>query len=263
MNQTINKILGGSLDSLYAINEPTLIAPKGAFPAGDWESLDPGAAGGKIRYNNNSPKAPEFSKRAEFPFAPAMQSIDLVSKEMDMASGASAIGQALNKKQVPGGDSLEMIISSRSLPIRVQSRALTSFVEEIGSMGVANMLQFYSVAHRVAILGDKGIADSDYRPLYGQAWNKESGLKPEEFVRRYQFVIRPDSTLATQRESKIPIALALRKQGDISSQELMRRLDPNFDFERNKKELIEEAKVKMLIGAASAALQGKGQTKKK
>jgi len=262
MNQVINKILGGSLDSLYSINEPTLIGPKGAFPKGDWESLDPGAAGGKIAYNNNAPKAPEFAKRAEFPFAPAMQSIDLISKELDMSSGASAIGQALNKKQVPGGDALEMILSSRSLPIRIQSRALTSFVEEVGSMGVADMLQFYSVAHRVAILGARGISMSDYRPLYGQAWNRDSGMKPEEFVRRYSFVIRPDSTLAIQRENKIPIAMALRKQGDISSQELMRRLDPNFDFKRNREELIEEAKIKLALGALNAAATGKGQHKK-
>jgi len=263
MNTVINKILGGSLDSLYSINEPTLIGPKGAFPKGDWESLDPGAAGGKIAYNNNAPKAPEYAKKAEFPFAPAMQSIELVSKEMDMSSGASAIGQALNKKQVPGGDSLEMIISSRSLPIRVQSRALTNFVEEVGCMGVANMLQFYSVAHRVAILGEKGISMSDYRPLYGQAFNTGSGMKPEEFVRKFQFVIRPDSTLAMQKQDKMQVAIALRKMGDLSSQELFRRLEPNFDFQRNREELIEEAKLKLLIGAANAALTGKGAGKKK
>jgi hypothetical protein len=262
LNTTINKILGGSLDSLYSINEPTLIAPKGAFPAGDWESLDPGAAGGKIKYNNNSPKAPEFAKRAEFPFSPAMQSIELLGKELDMSSGASAMSQALGKKQVPGGDSLEMIMSSRSLPIRLQSRNLTSFVEDVGFMGISNMLQFYTVAHRVAILGEKGISLSDYRPIYGSVYNTGSSMKPEEFVRRFQFTIKPDSTLASQKTDKIPIAMALRKMGDISSQELLRRIDPNFDFSRNRAELIEEAKLKLLLAAANAAVSGKGQKKK-
>jgi hypothetical protein len=263
MNSVINKILGGSLDSLYAINEPTLVAPKAAFPAGDWESLDPGAAGGKIKYNNNSPKAPEFAKRAEFPFAPAMQAIELVNKEMNESSGASAISQAMSKKQVPGSDSLDMIISSRSLPVRVQSRALTSFIEDTGTMGVSDMLQFYSAAHRVAILGTKGISPNDYRPIYGSVYNSDSSMKPEEFVRRYQMVIRPDNTLTSQRSDKVQIAIALRKMGDLSSQELMRRLEPNFNFRRNRDELIQEAKLKLMLGAAQAALTGKGQGKKK
>ena len=261
MNSVINKILGGSLDSLYSINEPTLIAPKGAFPKGDWESLDPGAAGGKISYNNNSPKAPEFAKRAEFPFAPAMQSIDMIKKEMDMSSGASAMSQALGKKQVPGGDSLEMILSSRSLPVRLESRALTSFVEDLGFMGVSDILQFYTVAHRVAILGKRGISESDYRPLYGAAYNAESGMRPEEFVRRFQFTVKPDSTLASQQTDKIPVALSLRKLGDLSSKNLFKRIDPNFDFEGNKQELIDEARTKLVIAAANAALTGKGQSK--
>jgi hypothetical protein len=263
MNTTIDKIMGGMLDSLYAINEPTLVAPKGAFPAGDWESLDPGAAGGKIKYNNNSPKAPEFAKRAEFPFAPASQAIDQISKELDMSSGAAAMSQALNKKQVPGGDTLEMILSSRSLPIRLQSRALTGFVEDIGYMGTANILQFYSVAHRVAILGSRGISNSDFRPIYGSVYNTNSGLKPEEFVRKFQFTVKPESTLSSQRDNKIAIALQLRKMGDLSSKSLMEKLDPNFDFEKNRNELIEEARLKLLLGAAGAALTGKGQAKKK
>lgn len=262
MNNTINKLMGGILDSIYALNEPTLIAPKGAFPAGDWESLDPGAAGGKIRYNNNAPKAPEFAKRGEFPIAPALQAIDQINKELDMSSGASAMSQALNKKQVPGGDTLEMILSSRSLPIRLQSRALTSFVEDIGYMGTANILQFYSVAHRVALLGERGITPSDYQPVYGEFFNKGFGCKPEEFVRRFQFTVKPDSTLASSKDTKIPILLQLRKQGDLSRKEMYKRIDPGFDDATNEAELIREAKLKLVLGALGAAAQGKTAKKK-
>jgi hypothetical protein len=262
MNTTINKLMGGQLDAIYALNEPTLIAPKGAFPAGDWESLDPGAAGGKIKYNNNAPKAPEFAKRGEFPFAPASQAIDQISKELDMSSGASAMSQALNKKQVPGGDTLEMILSSRSLPIRLSSRALTGFVEDVGYMGTANILQFYSVAHRVAILGERGIMPSDYQPVYGSFYSKGFGMKPEEFIRRFAFTVKPDSTLASGRDTKIPIALQLRKQGDLSRKNLFRQIDKNFDDESNEAELIREAKLKLVLGAIGAAAQGKGQKKK-
>ena len=261
MNSTINKIFGGYLDSLYAINEPTLIAPKGAFPAGDWESLDPGAAGGRIKYNNNSPRPPEFAKRAEFPFAAAMQATEVISKELDMASGSSAIQQALGKKQVPGEGSLEMILSSRSLPVRLQSRALTSFIEDLGSMGVSNILQFYSSAHRVAILGAKGISPSDFRPIYSSVYNSDSGMRPEEFVRKYQMAIRPDNTLTSQRNDKVAVAISLRKTGDLSSRGMFRVVQPGFDFDKNQQELIAEAKIKLAVAAANAALTGKGQSK--
>jgi hypothetical protein len=241
---------------IYSVIEPTLIAPKAAFPQADWDSIDPGASGGKIKYNNNSPQRPEFAKRGEMP-GWVFSYLGEISKEYEMSSGASAVNQALGKKQVPGGDALEMIINSRSLPMKVQTRSLTSTVREIGYMGVANMLQYYSVAHRVAILGSKGFSNSDFSPIYGQAL--PSGMKGEDFVRKFQFIVKPDSMLNMQKQDKITVALGLRKMGDLSQAGLYRLLDQNFDYERNKKELIEEAKIKIMAAGAAAAATGKGK----
>jgi hypothetical protein len=256
MNTVINTIMGGMLDYLQSMNEPTLVAPKGAFPAGDWDALDPGAPGGKIKYNNNAPKAPEFVKRGEVPVAANMQYIAEVNKEFDMSSGASAMNSALGKKQVPGGDSLEMILNARSLPVKVESRSLASFIEDGGQMVVADMLQFYSVAHRMAIMGAAGITSADYRPIYGEAM--PAGMAPEDFVRKFQGIVKRDTLLASQKSDKVQYAFALAKMGKLSDRNLFRALDDNFDFEQNKRELIEEAKVKMQVAAAAAALQGKG-----
>lgn len=260
MNSIINRVLGGMQDYLDAVIEPTLVGPKGAMPAGDWDALDAGASGGKIKYNNNAPKPPEFMKKAEFPIAAAKQFTDEVSKELELNSGASAMQQALGKKQVPGSDSLDMILSARSLPIRVKSKSLASFVEEGGGMLVANTLQFYSVAHRVKILGVKGFSSSDFRPIFGETI--PSGMKPESYVRSFQGIVRRDSILESQKEGKKQIAFALSKMGKLSDQNLYRILDQNFDWERNRRELLAEAKDKILVAAAAAALQGKGQRKK-
>jgi hypothetical protein len=257
MQRVINTLMGGMLDYLYSVNEPTLVAPKGAFPPGDWDALDPGAAGGKIKYNNNAPKAPEYMKRAELPVAANMQYLAEINREFDMSSGASAMQQALGKKQVPGGDSLEMILSSRSLPVRVESHALGSFIEDGGGMVVSDMLQFYSVGHRVSKLGASGITTSDWHPIYGETL--PSGMKPEEFVRQFPLTVRKDTLLRSQKESKIQYAFALAKMGKISDRMLMRQLDENFPFDQNKKELLEEARTKLLLAAAAAAVQGKGQ----
>jgi hypothetical protein len=254
MQNITNRIYGGVLDMIVSILEPTLIAPKAAFPQADWDSIDPGASGGKIKYNNNSPKAPEFSKRADLP-GWVFQYLQEISKEYDMASGASAMSQALGKKQVPGDDALERIMSSRSLPIKVQSKALTSFVRDIGEMGIANMLQFYSAAHRVAILGTQGISASDYRPIYGEA--RPAGMKGEEFVKRFQFVTKPDSLLQSQRNEKVAFGMELQKRNLLSSRNLFKLLDQNFNWEENRQELLAEAKDKLLIAGAAAALTGK------
>jgi hypothetical protein len=188
------------------------------------------------------------------------QYLQEIGKEYDMASGASAMSQALGKKQVPGDDALERIMSSRALPIKVQSKALTSWVTDIGEMGVANICQFYSAAHRVAILGTQGLSENDFRPIYGEA--RPSGMKPEEFVRKFAFTIKPDSTLMSQKNEKTAVAFELQKRGILSARGLMRHLDTNFDFDANKKELIEEAKIKILLAGAAAAATGKGQSHK-
>jgi hypothetical protein len=258
MSNIMNRIYGGILDQINSIIEPALIAPKAAFPAADWDSLDPGASGAKIKYNNNSPRPPEFAKKTEMP-AWVFQYLQEISKEYEMSSSASAVGQALGKKQVPGGDALEQIISSRSFPMKVQSRGLTSFIKDIGYMGISNMLQFYSVAHRQAILGTKGITESDFQPIYGQA--RPSGMKGEDFVRKFQFIIKPGSTLTIEKDDKIKYAFALSKLGKLSDRGLYRQLDQNFDFTRNQKELLEEAKIKLMVGAAAAAMGGKGGKK--
>lgn len=260
MNSIINRVLGGMQDYLDAVIEPTLVGPKGAMPAADWDALDAGASGGKIKYNNNAPKPPEFMKKAEFPIAASKQFTDTVEKEMELTSGASAMQQALGKKQVPGSDSLDTILSSRSLPIRVKSKSLASFVEEGGGMLVSNTLQFYPVALRVKILGMKGFSASDFRPLYGEAI--PAGMRPEEFVRNFQGVVKRDSILESQKDSKKQIAMALSKLGKLSDRNLFRVLDDSFDFEANQRELIQEAKIKIVVAAAAAAAQGKTGHKK-
>jgi hypothetical protein len=263
MNMIINRVLAGMQDYLDSVIEPTLVGPKGAMPPGDWDALDAGAAGGKIKYNNNAPKPPEFMKKAEFPIAAAQQFIDKVDRELDMNSGSSAIQQAMSKKQVPGSDSLDTILNSRSLPIRVKSRALASFTEEGGYMVVSNMLQFYSVAHRVRILGSKGFSASDFTPVYGE--NLPAGIAPEEFVRRFQGICRRDTILESQKDSEKQMALVLAKMGKLSDKKLLEILKPGFDYETNQKELLQEARLKIIVAAAAAAAQGKGagQSKKK
>ena len=146
-----------------------------------------------------------------------------VEKEQDATSGAAAINQTLQKKQVPGGDSLEMIMNSRSIPDSVHGPR-PAFVSSPMSapMVTANKMQFETSTTRIKKFGVKGLTDADFEPFYGQWLNK--GMEPEEFVRQAVFEIRKGSLLAIEKQDEVQVAFVLRKMGDISRNALFRKI---------------------------------------
>jgi hypothetical protein len=251
----LNRINGGVMDTINAAIEPSIIAPKAAFSQQSWDSMDPGAPGGKFQYNNNSPKAPEFRKPPELgsyvlPFAQELM------KEQDATSGSAAINQALGKKQVPGGDSLDMIMNSRSTNIRLMGRSLKSFLTDVGQMSVCNILQFSTAKARAAVYGGRGLLDSDFSPMYGQLLPQ--GMEPETFVRMANFSIRKGSLLSIEKSEEIQIAFALRKMKDLSRKAMYRKLDANIDVAQIEAELLEEAIVNIKLAGAASQASGKG-----
>ena len=129
-----------------------------------------------------------------------------------------------------------------------------------GQMVVSNMLQFYSLGHRTAILGDKGMSQWDFSPLYGSLMQR--GMAPEKFVRKFQFSIRPGSALSFDNETRLQAAIVLNRQGIVSTQNVLRMLNKagaNLDIAQNLRELQQEALQKMAIGA----LMGGGKKGKK
>lgn len=260
MSDIVNKINGGLMDMIRAVIEPKLVAPKAAFAQSVWDSMDPGAPGAKVMYNNNTPRPPEYPRPPELPAYVLAMKQD-VEKEQDMTSGASAINQTLQKKQVPGGDSLDMIMNSRSIPIRFMGRGLKSFLTDVGTMVTANKMQFETAASRAKKFGVKGLTDADFRPFYGQ-WI-DQGMEPEEFVRQAVFSIRKGSLLAIEKQDEVQAAFVLRKLGDLSRKGLYRKMGiPKAEEERISGELKEEAAEKMAMAGAAGALQHKGGGKK-
>lgn len=250
----LNRINGGVMDTINAAIEPSIIAPKAAFSQQSWDSMDPGAPGGKFQYNNNSPKAPEFRKPPELgsyvlPFAQELM------KEQDATSGSAAINQALGKKQVPGGDSLDMIMNSRSTNIRLMGRSLKSFLTDVGQMSVCNFLQFSTAKARAAVYGGRGLLDSDFTPMYGQLLPQ--GMEPEAFVRMVNFSIRKGSLLSIEKAEEIQIAFGLRKMKDLSRSGLYRKLDANIDVKQIEAELLEEAIINIKLAGAASQSSGK------
>ena len=251
MSDIVNRINGGIMDMIRAAIEPKLVAPKAAFAQSVWDSMDPGAPGAKVMYNNNSPSKPEYPKPPELPAYVLTMKQD-VEKEQDASSGAAAIGQAMSKKQVPGGDSLDMILNSRSIPIRFMGRGLNSFLVDVGTQVVAIKMQFENAKNRVKKFGVKGLTDADFEPYYGSLLNK--GMQPEEFVRQIISEIRKGSLLAIEKQDEVQVAFVLRKMGDLSRKGLYRKLGlSQADQDRIEAELAVEMAQKVQLAAAAGA----------
>jgi hypothetical protein len=260
----INRIMAGLLETIKAGLIPTIITPTGAISRGDLDNISTTISGGKLEFNPNRTGGlkPEFRKQPETPQL-ALPFLNLTMREMDQTTGSAAIDAAAQKEQIPSHDTMELIQNSRSGMVRLMGRRLEGFLNRGGHQVTSNMLQFYTIGHRVAILGQKGIVSNDFSPLYGSLLS--GGMMPEQFVKKFQFSIRPGSALSFDKETRAQMATILCERGLLSQRGMWRALNAagsNVDIEQNERELIEEAKIKIALAALGAQASGKGKGKK-
>ena len=260
----LNRLMAGMLETIKAGLIPTIITPTDAISRSDLDNLSTTISGGKVEYNplRSGGQQPKFREQPQFPQA-AQWYTQTLMREMDQTTGSAAIDAAAQKEQIPSHDTMEMIQNSRSSMVRLLGRRLENWMNRCGQMVVSNMLQFYSLGHRQAILGEKGTSQWDFSPLYGSLMQK--GMAPEKFVRKFQFSIRPGSALSFDKETRAQMAVVLGRQGLLSSKNVLRALNAagaNIDIEENQKELQFEMLQKMAAGALMAGGKGKAGGKK-
>lgn len=257
----LNRLMAGMLETIKAGLIPTIITPTDAVSRADLDNMSTTISGGKIEYNplRSGGQQPKFREQPQFPTA-AQWYTQTLMREMDQTTGSAAVDAAAQKEQIPSHDTMEMIQNSRSGMVRLIGRRLENFGNRSGQMVISNFLQFYSLGHRRAILGDKGESQWDFNPMYGSLMQR--GMAPEKFVRKFQFSIRPGSALSFDAETRLQAAIVLSRQGIVSVQNVLRLLNKcgaNLDIKTNLAELQQEALQKMAI----AALMSGGKKGKK
>lgn len=263
----LNRLMAGMLETIKAGLTPTIITPTDAISRSDLDNLGTTISGGKVEYNplRSGGQQPKFREQPQFPTA-AQWYTQMLMREMDQTTGSAAIDAAAQKEQIPSHDTMELIQNARSAMVRLMGRRLENFINRSGQMVVARMLQFYTLGHRTAILGDKkGTSSWDFSPMYGSLI--QGGMLPEKFVRKFQFSIRPGSALSFDKEQRAQLAVVLNRQGLLSKRNVLRALNAagaNIDIEQNTKELAEEALQQLAMAAISgqAASARKGGGKK-
>lgn len=248
----LNRIDGGIVDAVLSSVDPPFMAPMAAFSEQDKDSLDPNAPGTKIFYRNNAPREPSFRKPIEIG-SYVLPTADRMEREMAMSSGSAAMNQAMQKKQIPGEGSLDMIMSSRAVNIRLFAMSEKSFLERCGAQIVANKLQFETADNRVRQYGWKGLTDSDFAPYYKHLAPK--GMQPEEFVRNMALTIRRGSLLEFERNDELQNMASLRKAGEIDHttflEFLNQKFNANLNIELIQQRLQKEAQQKAMLAAAA------------
>ena len=250
-NDVLNQLMAGLLLAAKRALNPALMAPKSAIHPDALKQIDAGKPGLKISFNSNAITGPQWQNPpniGNYPI-PLYQELKRSIKEN---SGTEAVNQALAKKQVPGGDTLDKIQFSKTTPIRFKAGNVETAVDEVGELWTATSLQFHDASRRMEALGLDGLTKEDIDDRPGSLIPQ--GETSESFVRKFHFECERGSLFNFQRQDKIQIAAGLRKNKDLSRRKFFQILDWNINQEENDQELAEEA-AQMAKAMAAAGIQ--------
>jgi len=260
LQDIINNTLAGILDMIKKAVNPGFLAPKNAFSDAHLNSIDWSMPGAKGVYSALSPHQPQFVPQPQLPSF-VLQVLLMAAREMDQSSGIAAVDEAVRKNQVPSGDTLDQIKDSKQTPLRLKGKNIEGFLRTLGQQTISNVFQFYSMKRRMFMVGKEALTFEDFD------WNPGSvipqGTKPEEFARRFVFLIQSGSLLNINRVERAATLQRLRMMKDIDRRTLIEGLDMGINIPevemRLKKEAMDQAdtaaKQRTILMAAQAMLQ--------
>jgi hypothetical protein len=233
MQDVINNVLAGILDMIKKAVNPIFYAPESAFSDSVWDSLDWGMPGAKAAYSPVSPSPPQFGPTPNLPSF-VFQMLGWASKEQDRGSGIAAVSEALHKKQVPGGDTLENMRQTQQTPLRLKGRNIEVTLRDLGSMQVPNFFQFYTDRRQLYLPGAKeGLFSSiDWNPKEDQKDMNQSTM-----AREFEFLLEGGTLLNLNRMERIATLARLRVMRDIDRRTLIENLDLGLNVDEIEKRL--------------------------
>ena len=247
LQDIINTILAGVIDMIKKAVNPPFFAPKTAFSEQVWNSLDFSMPGARAAYNAVSPQEPKMVNVGQLP-GYVLPTLQHITREMDQRSGIAAVGEAVRKKQVPGGDTLDQIRMSQQGPIRYKGRNIETCVSELGQQMVPNIFQFYNRDERVKIPTAPGSAP-EFMNWDGSKMIP-ANVQPEQHIRNFSFSVVEGSLLGVQRVEQMLNLVKLRQGREISRKTFFEKLDKlgfiHLDADNEEKLLQKEAQEGLL-----------------
>lgn len=240
LNQSINRVGAGIENVVEKAIKPITITKDGAVNSTSWERFFTDKAGAKLKLTplGNPATDVRFVDPPNLPGYVEQHRQYLLAAFREQAGQLDINGMG-KKKQLPGGDTVEMFKDSLTSSRRRELRNLEFFLEDAGRIAVPCVAQFFSRDQRMKMLGKEGLtqADFDYKPGTMCSW---AGL-PEEFHKNFSVRIQPGTMHQGSKDRNKQVAIALRKTHDISRKELYRQLDAGINADQNEAELQQEA----------------------
>lgn len=259
MQDITNNIGAGILDMIKKALNPVLMAPNNALSPESWKQFDPAMPGGKLGYSPLAREKPGFATPPALP-AFVMQYLAKIDRDWAEQSGMAIISQMVGKKQVPGSDTFDQVQNAQNTPIRLMGRRIEQFLEDMGRLILPSIPQMYSAGRRIMMGGLAWAAPEDFAldsdSMIPAEWIA-GGKRPEDFMRQFEFSIRPGSLLRLNATDKLMALAQLRKAGDVDRRTMIealnRTMDLGLDPDTIEKNLIAEAKAMASAGIEPAS----------
>ncbi len=258
LNDSINNILAGVIDLIKKAVNPQLIGHRNAFSEAQWAALDTAKPGAKLAVNPLTPQLPQWQPPPNVP-AYVMTALMFLRQEINQQSGVSAVSQAVQKRQVPSGETLEEIKEVQQTPIRLKGRNIEVLLRNLGTMNISNIYQFYPEKRRLFLSGKPKagmpelehfdwIREQALPRLNGQS---EPAFKDElEYARQFVYRIHPGSLLNINHVEKTMTIMRLRMMKDIDRKTMYEVMDLGINVAEVEANLREEAMQQAKVMAA-------------
>ena len=239
LNKAINEIGAGTMDMIKRALNPQMLAKENSIVKDAFERFFPNMPGGKLKMTNMSDVQRDV-RYMDPPQLPAyvFQFFQAVSGEFDRLAGAVDVGKLSNKKQVPGGESIEQMRDAANPAIRLEGRYIEDFLRDTGMLAISNVFQFYTAKRRLRILGGNGLTWQDFD--YDPGNMVPDAERREEHWMNFSMEIAPGSLLGTNKTQEKTAAMTLFKLGAISRAALLRKLDLGAEATQIEQEIKKE-----------------------
>jgi hypothetical protein len=256
VNSAINEIVCGIMDMIKRALNQTVVAKGGSISQAAWKEFFPDAPGQKLYLNGPGANPASDIRYIDPPNIPpyVFQILtDFLGPEFDKLVGTLDVAGMTKKNQVPGGDTIEQMRDSGQTNIRLEGRYVESFLKDAGIQGVSNVCQFYTQKRRMQLVGPSGTTVSDF--TYDPQDMVPTNSDKFDWWRNFPITVLPGSLHGGAKDRSKMLYMALRGQGSMSLQGLLRYLEI-AEPEKIKQELIEEIQAGIVPGGTSRMSRG-------
>jgi len=238
LQRELNRTVRGISDLFEKLWRPDIVADKNSISKALLDRVDSRKAGLKIRTN---PVAGQ-GMRYEYPpiekVAIAMEWVKMLTDGGKDLSGTQELSSLVQLGQIPSSETIERMIESMSPAIRLRSRVMEAFMQELAMMVLMNFFQFYTTGKRIVILGPKGqtFEDYDFDPgtlipdMLSMGFMDDLGnplpryQRAKVFIENFVYQIAPGSLLAASEVTDKLMYLQLTRMGIMDPATLLEKL---------------------------------------